>query len=179
MPISKEELFRQLAALEYRHTCCNGPELRHLPKVLREGERLRALARCVHDGTRWLACVTDQRLLLLDKGWFYGLKMVELPTREIQAIQQKTRALSGELAITTASGTRRIARLRRRAALVIADTLSQQIADLGARAAPAGPAAAGTEERLSSLERLQKLRDSGVLTPEEFAAEKEKILRQR
>jgi hypothetical protein len=179
MPISKEELSRQLAALEYRHTCCNGAELRHLPKVLREGERLRALARGVHDGSRWLMAATDQRLLLLDKGIFYRLKMVELPLREIQTVQHQTGALQGELSITTASGVRRISKLRRRAALVIADILSQQIAALGARAAPAGPAAAGTEERLSSLERLQKLRDSGVLTPEEFAAEKEKILRQR
>lgn len=40
------------------------------------------------------------------------------------------------------------------------------------RAAPAGPAS----DRVSQLERLAELQKQGVLTPEEFAAEKARIL---
>lgn len=176
MPISKQELSSQLGQLRYRHTLFAGAELRHLPKVLREGERLLALARGKHEGVKWLIAATDQRLLLLDKGLFYSLKLLELPLREIQTIQQKAGALRGELSITTASGVRHITHLRRRAALAVADIVSQKIAELPARAQPAPPGAAATHDKLSSLERLQKLRDSGVLTAEEFAAEKAKIL---
>lgn len=172
MPISKQDFAAQLARLEYRHTFCNGSELRHLPRVLREGERLLALARGIHDGSKWLVATTDQRLLLLDKGIFYRLKLVELPLREIQTVQHQTGAFRGELSITTASGVRRITHLRRRAAQALADIVSQKIAELPLHAQPSG----ATDEKLSSLERLQKLRDNGVLTPEEFAAEKAKIL---
>jgi hypothetical protein len=42
--------------------------------------------------------------------------------------------------------------------------------------APAAPAAGGTEDRLAQLRTLGELRDQGVLTEEEFAAQKAKIL---
>jgi microsomal dipeptidase-like Zn-dependent dipeptidase len=53
----------------------------------------------------------------------------------------------------------------------------QQIADLEAqqKAAPAAPADGG-DELIAQLEKLGSLRDSGVLSPEEFAAAKAKLL---
>jgi hypothetical protein len=44
-------------------------------------------------------------------------------------------------------------------------------------AAPAAPAAMTADERLEQLERLGGLLSQGVLTQEEFAAEKARILR--
>jgi len=46
------------------------------------------------------------------------------------------------------------------------------------QAAPpvAAPAAAGTDDKLGQLKELGQLRDSGVLTQEEFDAQKAKIL---
>jgi hypothetical protein len=44
------------------------------------------------------------------------------------------------------------------------------------RAEHQAPAAGGGDARLAELERLAKLRDSGVLTDEEFAAEKQRVL---
>ena len=55
----------------------------------------------------------------------------------------------------------------------------------GAAPAPAAPAAApsaapadGADDRIEALERLSKLHQDGVLTDDEFAAEKQKILDQ-
>ena len=49
----------------------------------------------------------------------------------------------------------------------------------GLDAAEAKPPAAGelNDEQVSELERLAKLKQEGILTDEEFAAEKKKILR--
>jgi hypothetical protein len=57
----------------------------------------------------------------------------------------------------------------------IADVESQQTTTGGAAGAgqPAAPAAGGT---LEQLKQLGELRDSGVLTPEEFEREKQKVL---
>jgi hypothetical protein len=42
--------------------------------------------------------------------------------------------------------------------------------------APAAPAESGEDDMLAQLEKLGKLHDSGVLTDEEFAAQKAKLL---
>ena len=52
------------------------------------------------------------------------------------------------------------------------DQIDQQSAD---QEAPAEPAAAPSD-RIGALERLASLRDQGVLSPEEFQAEKQRIL---
>ncbi len=49
-------------------------------------------------------------------------------------------------------------------------------ADSAAQAPPADAASAGNEDVYAQLERLAKLRDDGVLTEEEFAAQKAKLL---
>ncbi|MET7622187.1 SHOCT domain-containing protein [Streptomyces sp. NPDC005408] len=47
-----------------------------------------------------------------------------------------------------------------------------------AQAPPSAPPSAGlTEEAISNLERLGKLREQGVLSDEEFAVQKDRILR--
>ena len=44
------------------------------------------------------------------------------------------------------------------------------------RAAPAAPVEEGQPSYVSELEELARLRDAGILTPEEFAAKKAQIL---
>jgi hypothetical protein len=56
----------------------------------------------------------------------------------------------------------------------IADVEGQQAAAAGA--APSQPAAAAGGGTLEQLKQLGELRDSGVLTPEEFEREKQKVL---
>ncbi|MCO5314786.1 MAG: SHOCT domain-containing protein [Solirubrobacterales bacterium] len=49
-------------------------------------------------------------------------------------------------------------------------------ADLAAQQAPAAPEPAAAEDPIARLRELGELRDSGILTEEEFAAQKAKIL---
>lgn len=51
-----------------------------------------------------------------------------------------------------------------------------QAAEPVAPAPASTPASASTDELISQLERLGKLRDSGVLTDAEFAAQKARLL---
>jgi hypothetical protein len=44
------------------------------------------------------------------------------------------------------------------------------------QAAPPPPAAGGTDDMITQLQKLGELRDQGILTDEEFAAEKAKVL---
>ncbi|MFJ7905469.1 SHOCT domain-containing protein [Kitasatospora sp. NPDC096204] len=42
--------------------------------------------------------------------------------------------------------------------------------------APAAPAPAGMDQKLAQLQQLAQLRDQGVLTEEEFSAQKQRLL---
>ena len=42
--------------------------------------------------------------------------------------------------------------------------------------APAAPAAASTDDKIAKIKELGQLKDAGLLTDEEFAAEKAKVL---
>lgn len=55
---------------------------------------------------------------------------------------------------------------------------AQAAAQVGAQqaAAPAAPAGGSADDRISRLKELGALRDQGVLTEEEFASEKAKVL---
>ncbi len=53
----------------------------------------------------------------------------------------------------------------------------QRLANLESQqAAPAAPAPAPADDKIERLKQLGELRDSGVLTPEEFEREKQKVL---
>lgn len=54
---------------------------------------------------------------------------------------------------------------------------AQQVAAQSAAApAPAAPAAESMDDKIEQLKKLGELRDAGVLTDEEFAAQKAKLL---
>jgi hypothetical protein len=62
----------------------------------------------------------------------------------------------------------------------VAQALAQRMREARERrvasAEPAAPPAPAGDARIAELERLAKLRDSRVLTDEEFAAEKQRLL---
>jgi hypothetical protein len=57
-----------------------------------------------------------------------------------------------------------------------ADAYEQQPQQPQYAAPPPAPAAPSSDDRIGELRKLAELRDSGVLTEDEFAAEKAKIL---
>ena len=70
-------------------------------------------------------------------------------------------------------------RVSRRQANRWASQEDQQYAEQQQQQAPppqAAPAASGEDDMLAQLEKLGKLHDSGVLTDDEFAAQKAKLL---
>jgi hypothetical protein len=175
MPVSKAAIKDQMQHLEYFHSFFNRSELRHLPKVIREGETLRAIARGKFEGAHWLVVATDQRLLLIDKGVLFGEKLLEFPLTEIQTIQQTTGFFKGELIIETANGTRRVENLKKKGAMKIADIVSRLIYSARSPHSSSMPPSVSCDA-VSQLERLAKLRESGALTEEEFQNQKKKLL---
>jgi hypothetical protein len=176
MAIDRRTVDNQLKALGDFHRWFAKKEIRHLPSVLNSGETIRAVTSGAYQGSTWLVTVTDQRILFLDKGRFYGVTQVELPLRQINSISYKTGLMYGELHIATSSGGKNtVKKLRKVEVAKLSSIVSSLISKTHS---PSTQPSTQTQlmDVASQLERLATLVERGILTPQEFAAQKAKLL---
>lgn len=74
-------------------------ELDCLPGVLAPREQVLAFSSGLHEGNTWLIVLTDQRILLLDKGMLFGLKQASIELDRINAIESSTGIMFGKIRI--------------------------------------------------------------------------------
>lgn len=148
-------------------------ELEHLPEILETGEEVLAFASGLLDGNTWLIALTDRRVLFLDKGMLYGLKQISIDLDRVNSVQGSTGLLLGKIIITDGAQSYKIESVPKKTVgpftNKVRDTISRR------KAAGASPMDQPSD-RIGQIERLVALKDAGVLTEEEFAAEKERIL---
>ena len=176
MPVDKEIVTAQLKALGNFFSLGTKKEIRFLPEILTPGETIKAVCSGLMDGNTWLCTLTDQRVLLLDKGMVAGLKQLELPISRIKSVSHKTGFLMGEVLVDTGGETKKIEHIVKADVLKFAAALSELIRARTASIMPEATPAAGGNDVVSQLERLAALKEKGILTDEEFAAQKAKIL---
>ncbi|EOZ4774653.1 PH domain-containing protein [Pseudomonas aeruginosa] len=148
-------------------------ELNHLPEVLATGEQVLAFTSGFMDGNTWLITLTDRRVIFLDKGMLYGLKQASIELDKINAVSGKTGLMFGEILIQDGGNERKISNVWKKTVTAFTNKVRDA---MHAKKQPAARAPAGEDDMISKLERLATLRDKGVLTPEEFAEQKAKIL---
>lgn len=179
MPVDPSVIEEQLRALGEIDTFGTKKEVKCLPDILVEGEVIKGVASGMMDANTWLCVVTEQRILLLDKGMIFGLKQIEFPIKQIKSISHKSGLLMGELLIDTAGQIKKLDNMMKKDAVKLAAVISSLLHGQGsvpaAQPAPAAPAPAA-DDVVSQLERLAALKEKGILTDEEFAQQKAKIL---
>lgn len=74
-------------------------ELDSLPAVLAPREQVLAFSSGLHEGNTWLIVLTDQRVLLLDKGMFFGLKQASIELDRVNSIESSTGIMFGKIMI--------------------------------------------------------------------------------
>jgi len=147
-------------------------ELYHLPEILADGEQVLAYTSGLMNGNSWLIALTDRRVIFLDKGLVYGLKQVIIDLDKINAVSCRTGLVFGEIGITDGASAKKISNVPKATAAPFAAKIQEAIE---ARKHPRD-AAPPAMDVVSMLERLAALRDRGVLTDDEFAAQKIIIL---
>ncbi|HBP0459531.1 hypothetical protein IPC353_10975 [Pseudomonas aeruginosa] len=148
-------------------------ELNHLPEVLADGEQVLAFTSGIMDGNTWLITLTDRRVIFLDKGMLYGLKQASIELDKINAVSGKTGLLFGDILIQDGGSERKITNVWKKTVTAFTNKVRDAI---HAKKQPVMASASTNDDMISKLERLAALRDRGVLTPEEFAEQKVKIL---
>lgn len=148
-------------------------ELKYLPEVLAGGEQVLAFTSGLMDGNTWLITLTDRRVIFLDKGMLYGLKQSSIELDKINAVSGKTGIMFGEILIQDGGNERKISNVWKKTVTAFTNKVRDA---MHAKKQPAVQVPSSEDDMISKLERLGALRDKGVLTPEEFAEQKAKIL---
>jgi hypothetical protein len=170
MSVDRQEVEEQIAALGLIPGPFTWRECAYLHKVLAPGENILAMTSGFLEGCVWLVTVTDKRVLLLDKGLFYGLKQMEFPISRITSVAYRTGLTFGHIEIFASGGTRRIEMVWKKNVSRVASTISGLIGGFRNRRQ------SSNTDFVSQLERLAELKRGGILTEDEFATQKARIL---
>ena len=172
-----DEIQKQIKMLGQVDTFGTKKEIKYLPEILADDESVLYLTSGLMDGNTWLIVCTEKRIIFLDKGMIYGLKQREIPLEKINSIEQKTGMVFGSIGIWDGASRMEIRNVMKKTVKPFVETVN--------RAREALKNAEGGKQQVSKnsggdvvsqLERLAKLREQGVLTDDEFRAQKNKIL---
>ena len=112
MAVDKEYVEEQLKKLNAKKRLGVGKELKHLHEVINKGENILGHTRGFYDGNTWLVCITDRRIIFLDKGMIYGMKQAEIPLKNVSSVNYETGMLGGNLTVTGGSD-KKIGKMRK------------------------------------------------------------------
>jgi hypothetical protein len=183
----------QIKALPHRYIFYTKREIKYLPQILADDEQIVALTSGYHGKTTVLLVCTNRRLLFIDKGMFFGLRVKQLNLDRIQSIDSSYVIFFGSIQVWDGAAAYQISMILKDSidpfVRAVRDAMQQyrQIAFRDAtghaihRASSTPPQAQQTipEKKLDTLEqleRLAKLKEAGHLSAEEFDAQKARLL---
>lgn len=147
-------------------------EINELPAILASAEKVDNLAQGIYNNQQGILVSTDRRLIFIDKGLSH-LKVEDFPLDKISSIQYETGLVFGSITIHTSGNAAKIMNIGSASARSFAEFVRGKISQ---------PKEATTTTIVSEpnvldqLEKLAKLKESGILSEEEFLEQKKKLL---
>ena len=152
-------------------------EVKALPDILDDGELPEKIIGGQYNGSIGVLVATDRRLLFVDRGSFGSLQVEDFPYPTIQSVLSTAGMMYGSITIKSAGSSALIDNTLKRFSHEMANFVRKKAMDFNGTAAPV--AATGTANQVSladELIKLSQLRESGILTDEEFQMQKDRLL---
>ncbi|MGH1517446.1 PH domain-containing protein [Chryseobacterium sp. JK1] len=192
-PTRLEEIKGQIAALDSNLSIFVNSEVKELVNVLEKSEKIIAIAegKYLYNNLEGILVSTQNRIVFVDKKFFGGVSENEFLHHEITSIQHSNGLLSSELKLFTNGSKAEFKLYNRNAAKTFYDAVQGNIYSLQnqERLEPEISHVKDIEKPqqvfikkedpsviFDKLEKLGKLRENGILTDEEFAEQKKKLL---
>ena len=154
-------------------------EIKELPSILWGNELPEKLITGTYNNGRGILVATNRRLIFIDKG-MVSLKVEDFSYDKISSIESKTGMVFGSLTIYASGNKEKFEYADKGLLRGFADFLRAKIST---QKSQSSPTAASPVENPSltisvadELEKLAGLRDRGIITDEEFSAQKAKLL---
>jgi len=158
----------------------SGREIKKLVEYISDQETVEVMAAGQYGGGQGLVVQTTARLLFLKDGRMKQT-IEDFPISKISSVQWSGAMMTGKLLIFASGNKAEITNIAKQDGKVMADRLRDLISDVPA-AAPAPPVAptqiqtTPASSVADELSKLAELKDSGVLSDEEFAEQKARLL---
>ena len=154
-------------------------EFRALPSILVDGELPEMVVSGRYNSSNGILVATDRRLLFVDKGFLGSLQVEDFPYSTIQSVHSSSGAIFGSITIKSAGSTGLIENVPKHLANDIGNFVRTKSMDANATTATVTtekPSASDQVGLADELLKLSQLRDAGILSDEEFRAQKSKLL---
>lgn len=202
MPTMKQ-VKEQIARLpsEGRYLFWTSKEVRSLPSILEDDERIYAITSGFVENNTWLLVCTDRRIFL-DRGWLYGLKQIQMPLNRINSIDHEIGIAFGTISIWDGATRMTVGTILRSKVHYFVKIAKKAMEDYNQRVSmhyqqqmmmqqqqqqqmmqqqqqpqmSPEQQAQRMSDMAQHLEKLAALRDKGILTEEEFQAQKARML---
>lgn len=155
-----------------------GREIKRLEGYLWEGEAVERMTTGAYGPGLGLVVLTDRRLLFVMDG-MVNKKTDDFPLDKISSVQWGSGFTTGSITIFASGNKAEIKNVNKDDGKAIVDLLRHRLSNPAPPGAPTSTPAAAPQQAdvMSQLKQLGELRDSGILTPEEFDAKKAELLK--
>jgi len=176
--ISIEDIKKQLQNINGGSKFANKSEIKQLPTVLTDGEVIEAIAKGRYSKQLGLIIVTSKRVIFTFKNLFNS-RIEDFLFEKITSVQsqRKPPLMLGEITIFGFGNTAIIDNMDIDDAQRISDLIRTRISSVEGNS----PKTTGlnSDDVISQLERLGKLKEQNLITEEEFNEQKKKLLGQK
>lgn len=188
---SLESIQKEIEALGEIDLFGTSKEVSHLPEILQDDENIKYLTSGIMDGTTWLIVCTQKRIILVDYGMFFGVKQSEMALENVNSVSYQTGLIFGSIEIWHGGARMLIENCEKQTVKPFCDAVNAAIKELKfpsqkqsqnqqvqtqTQKVVETKKSSSTEDFISQLERLAALKEKGILTDEEFAEQKARIL---
>lgn len=172
------EIQTQIKNLDGFETFLGRKEIKELPSILWDDENVENIIQGTYNNGNGILVATNRRLVFVDKGFLFGLKVEDFPYDKISSIQYETGILMGKLTIFTSGNKAIIDNVIKAKVRVFGDSVRAKISAPKETTTQTTPVAVAQHpiDVADQLERLAKLKEQGILSEEEFTQQKKKIL---
>ncbi len=155
----------------------SGREIKRLTEYLWDDEQVERMVSGQYGGGSGLLVLTNRRLLFLKEGMMRKT-LEDFPLEKVSSIQWLSGIAMGKLTIFASGNKAEVGSVVKKDGKDFGDQVRERIATSSKAPAPTPPEAApaGIALVADELQKLAELRDAGVLTDDEFAAQKARLL---
>ncbi len=171
------EIQTQISSLDGLQSFLGRKEIKELPNILWDDEKVENLIQGTYNNGNGILVATNKRLVFIDKGLIFGLKVEDFPYDKISSIQYETGLIFGKLTIFTTGNKAIIDNVIKSNVRTFGDWVRARISKSVENAIKSNQTISVSQlDLVEQLTKLAKLKEAGILTEEEFQLQKTKLL---
>jgi len=153
-------------------------EIKELPHILWDDELLEHIVQGSYNNGNGILVATNKRLIFIDKGLMWGLKVEDFPYDKISSIQYETGLLLADITIFSSGNKADIKNVPNDQCRNFCEYVRARISSIKnpANIANEENTSAQKPDFIANLERLAALKSQGILSEDEFNIAKKKLL---